>query len=74
MANLTLVAPNAGLTGQTRSGPRADSAMIAGIVISASARFGRIWTITLFAAVSLTESLVPTRGFGPDFQATTSRT
>ena len=71
VANLTLVAGKAGLTGETGSGPRAGSALIAGIVNSAAntgaAWLGKIWTLTLLAAALLTKSFFPTRGFRPGF-------
>ena len=71
VANLTLVAAKAGLTGETGSGPSAGSALAAGMVNSAAncgaAWLGQIWTLTLLAAALLTKFLFPTRGFRPDF-------
>ena len=71
VANLTLVAAKAGLTGETGSGPSAGSALAAGMGNSAAncgaAWLGQIWTLILLAAASLTKSLFPTRGFRPDF-------
>ena len=71
VANLTLVAAKAGLTGETGSGPSTGSALGAGMGNSAAncgaAWLGQIWTPTLLAAASLTKSLFPTRGFRPDF-------
>ena len=71
VANLTLVAAKAGLTGETGSGPSAGSALAVGMVNSAansgSAWLGQIWALTLLAAALLPKSLFPTRGFRPDF-------
>ena len=71
VANLTLVAAKAGLTGETRSGPRAGSALAAGMGNSAAntgaAWLGQIRTLTLLASASLTKSFFPTRGFRPGF-------
>ena len=71
VANLTLVAGKAGLTGETGSGPSAGSAQVAGMVNSAAntgaAWLGQIWTLTLLASASLTKSFFPTRGFRLDF-------
>ena len=70
-ANLTLVAAKASTTGETAAGPRAGSALIAGIVNSAAntgaAWLGQIWTLTLLASASLTKSFFPTRDFRPGF-------
>ena len=59
VANLTLVAANAGTTGETAAGPRAGSAQVAGMVNSATAWLGQIWTLTLLASALLTKSLFP---------------
>ena len=67
VANLTLVAAKAGLTGETGSGPSAGSAQVAGMVKSATAWHGQIWTLTLLVSALLTKSLFPTRGFRPGF-------
>ena len=71
VANLTLVAAKAGLTGETGSGPRAGSAQVAGMVNPAAntgaAWLGQIWTLTLLVLALLTKSLFPTRGFRPGF-------
>ncbi len=71
VANLTLVAAKAGLTGETGSGPSAGSSLAAGMVNSAAncgaAWLGQIWALTLLAAALLTKFLFPTRGFRPDF-------
>ena len=67
VANLTLVAVKAGLTGETGSGPpSADRALVAGIA-NPAAWLGQITTLTLLAAASLTKSFSPTRGFRPGF-------
>ena len=71
VANLTLVAAKAGLTGETGSGPSAGSALAAGMGNSAAnsgaAWLGQIWALILLAAALLPKSLFPTRGFRPDF-------
>ena len=71
VANLTLVAAKAGLTGETGSGPSAGSALAAGMVNSAAncgaAWLGQIWALILLAAALLPKSLFPTRGFRPSF-------
>ena len=67
VAKLTLVAAKAGLTGETRSGPSDGSAQVAGMVNSATAWLGQIWTLSLLVSASLTKSLFPTRGFRPGF-------
>ena len=71
VANLTLVAAKAGLTGETGSGPSTGSALAAGMGNSAAncggAWLGQIWALILLAAASLPKSLFPTRGFRPDF-------
>ena len=71
VANLTLVAGKAGLTGETGSGPSDGSAQVAGMVNPAAntgaAWLGQIWTLTLLASASLTKSFFPTRGFRLDF-------
>ena len=71
VANLTLVAAKAGLTGEPGSGPSAGSALAAGMGNSAAncgaAWLGQITTLTLLAAALLPKSLFPTRGFRPDF-------
>ena len=71
VANLTLVAAKAGLTGETGSGPSAGSAQAAGMVNSAAnsgaAWLGQIWALILLASALLPKSLSPTRGFRPDF-------
>ena len=61
VANLTLVAAKAGLTGEPGSGPSAGSAEVAGMVNSATAWLGQIWTLTLLVLALLTKSLFPTR-------------
>ena len=67
VANLTLVAAKAGLTGETGSGPSAGSPQVAGMVNSATAWHGQIWTLTLLVSALLTKSFFPTRGFRPGF-------
>ena len=71
VANLTLVAAKAGLTGETGSGPSAGTALAAGMGNSAAnskaAWLGQIWPLILLAADLLPKSLFPTRGFRPDF-------
>ena len=67
VANLTLVAAKAGLTGEPGSGPSDGSAQVAGMVNSATAWLGRTWTLTSRAAALLTKSLFPIRGFRPSF-------
>ena len=71
VANLTLVATKAGLTGETGSGPSAGSAQAAGMVNpaanSGAAWLGQIWALILLASALLPKSLFPTRGFRPDF-------
>ena len=71
VANLTLVAAKAGTTGETAAGPRAGSALAAGMGNSAAntgaAWLGQIRTLTLLASASLTKSFFPTRGFRPGF-------
>ena len=71
VANLTLVAARAGLTGETGHGPSAGSALAAGMVNPAAncgaAWLGQIWALILLAAALLTKSLFPTRAFRPDF-------
>ncbi len=66
VANLTLVAAKAGLTGKTGSGPSASSAQVAGMVNSAAnaatAWLGQIRTLTLLVSALLTKSLFPIRG------------
>ena len=67
VANLTLVAAKAGMTGGTGSGPSAGSAQAAGMVNSATAWLGQIWTLTLLVSALLTKSLFPRGGFRPSF-------
>ena len=71
VANLTLVAAKAGLTGKTGSGPSASSAQVAGMVNSAAnaatAWLEQIRTRTLLVSALLTKSLFPIRGFRPGF-------
>ena len=67
VTNLTLVAAKAGLTGETGSGPSDGSAQVAGMVNSATAWLGQIWTLSLLVSALLTKSLFPIRGFRPGF-------
>ena len=73
VANLTLVAVKAGLTGETGSGPpSADRALVAGMVANPAANSGAAWlgqirALILLASALLPKSLFPTRGFRPDF-------
>ena len=71
VANLTLVAGKAGLTGETGSGPSAGSAQVAGMVNpaanAATAWLGLIWTLTLLVLALLSKSLFPKRAFRPGF-------
>ena len=67
VANLTLVAAKAGMTGETGSGPSAVSVQVAGMVNPAAGWHGQISTLTLLAAALLTKSLFPIRGFRPGF-------
>ena len=70
VANLTLVAAKAGMTGETGSGPSSDSVLVTGIVNSAdtdAAWLRQIWTLTLLASVLLPHYPVATRGFRPSF-------
>ena len=71
VANLTLVAAKAGLTGEAGSGPSAGTALAAGMgypaANSGAAWLGQIWALILLASALLPKSLFPTRGFRPDF-------
>ena len=67
VANLTLVASKAGMTGEPGSGPSAGSPQVAGMVNSATAWLGQIWTLSLLVSALLTKSLFPIRGFRPGF-------
>ena len=68
VANLTLVAAKAGMTGDTDHGP---NALVTGIVDSAAnasaAWLGLILTLTLLASALLSKSFFPKRAFRPDF-------
>ena len=55
------------MTGETGSGPSHGSAQVAGMVNSATAWFGQIWTLSLLVSALLTKSLFPIRGFRPGF-------
>ena len=67
VANLTLVASKAGMTGEPGSGPSAGSPQVAGMVNSATAWLGQIWTLYLLVSALLTKSLFPIRSFRPGF-------
>ena len=68
VANLTLVAAKAGMTGDTDHGP---NALVTGIVDSAAnasaAWLGLILTLTLLAPALLSKSFFPKRAFRPGF-------
>ena len=73
VANLTLVAAKAGLTGETGSGPpSAGRALVAGIA-NPAAWLGQFTTLTLLAAALLTKSFSSTRGFVRVSRSTSSR-
>ena len=61
VANLTLVAAKTG------GGSSAGSAQVAGMVNSATAWLGQIWTLSLLVSALLTKALFPIRGFRPGF-------
>ena len=67
VANLTLVAAKAGLPEDTGSASKVGSAQVAGMVNSATAWLGQIWTLSLLVSALLTKSLFPIRGFRPGF-------
>ena len=62
-----LLEAKAGLMGETGSGPSDGSAQVAGMVNSATAWLGQIWTLSLLVSALLTKSLFPIRGFRPGF-------
>ena len=67
VANLTLVAGKAGLLADTGGDSSVGSAQVAGMVNSATAWLGQIWTLTLLVSTLLTKSLFPRGGFRPSF-------
>ena len=71
VANLTLVAANAGLPANTGGDSSFGSALRAGTIRSAldfvPARLGQILTLALLASASLPEYISPNRAFRPDF-------
>ena len=71
VANLTLVAAKAGMTGETGSGPSSGSVPVTGIVNSAAttgaAWLRQIWTLTLLASALLPHYPFAKRGFRPSF-------
>ena len=73
VANLTLVAAKAGMTGETGSHPISGTALASGIVNSAAitgtAWLWQIWTLTLLASALLPHYPFATRGFRPSLQA-----
>ena len=72
VANLTLVAAKAGMTGETGSGPSSSSVLVTRIVNSAAttgtAWLWQIWTLTLLPSALLPHYPFATRGFRPSFQ------
>ena len=70
VANLTLVAAKAGMTGETGSGPSSDSVPVTGIVNSAdtdAAWLRQIWTLTLLASGLTAKFPLPYKGFPSEF-------
>ena len=67
VANLTLVAGKLGWPGRTGGDSSVGSAQVAGMVNSATAWLGQIWTLTLLVSTSLTKSLFPRGGFPSEF-------
>ena len=71
VANLTLVAGNAGIAGETGAAPSVGNELATGIANSASmteAKWaGQLQTLILLASYSLPKFLYPTRGFRPSF-------
>ena len=71
VANLTLVAAKAGMTGETGSGPSSGSILVTRIVNSAAitgaAWLWQIWTLSLVASALLPHYPFATRGFRPSF-------
>ena len=76
VANLTLVAAKAGLTGETGSGPSDGSALRAGTIHSTidfiPARLCQIWALALLTSVSLPKLISPNRAFRPGISITTT--
>ena len=71
VANLTLVAAKAGVTGETGFGPSSGTALASAIVSSATitgtAWLWQIWTLTLLPSALLPHYPLATRGFRPSF-------
>ena len=71
VANLTLVAAKAGLTGETSTGHSTSSALRAGTIHSTvdfiPAGLCQIWALALLAAASLPKFISPNRAFRPGF-------
>ena len=71
VANLTLVAAKAGMTGETGSGPSSGSILVTRIVNSAAitgaAWLWQIWTLSLLVSALLPHYPFATRGFRPSF-------
>ena len=71
VANLTLVAAKAGVTGETGFGPSSGTALASAIVSSATitgtAWLWQIWTLTFLPSALLPHYPLATRGFRPSF-------
>ena len=75
VANLTLVAGKAGLSGSTGGGAESRSAVlniVRAVVVNAAASFstvrpGLLWSLILLTSALLPKSLSPTRAFRPGF-------
>ena len=71
VANLTLVAAKAGMTGETGSGPSSGNVLITGAVNSAAttdtAWLRQIWTLTLIASALLPHYPLRNKGFPSEF-------
>ena len=71
VANLTLLAGKAGVTGNAGTGSNAVSVMVAYLADSAANTgvlwLGQIWTLTMLASASLPKSPCPNKGFRPSF-------
>ena len=71
VANLTLVAAKAGMTGETGAGPSPGSVLVTRTVNSAAitdaAWLWQIWTLTLLASALLPHYPFATGGFRPSF-------
>ena len=69
VANLTLVAANAGLTGDIGNAASGDRAAGTGgfAAIFGAIRLGQIWSLTLLTPAFLPEALFSTKAFHPHF-------